>query len=74
MLLSRLPITAPDLPDRPSPAPTPLTLTRRLAPQWPEGPRCEAWLHAIALLPEAAHYRVMVVGGGSYLPAQAGGG
>ena len=67
VLLSRLPITAPDLPDRPSPAPTPLTLTycSRLSGQ--KGPRCEAWLHAIALLPEAAQYRVMVVGGGSYL-------
>ena len=51
VLLSRLPITAPDLPDRPSPAPTPLTLTycSRLSGQ--KGPRCEAWLHAIALLP-----------------------
>lgn len=45
----------------------PLTLAycARLSSQ--KGPRCEAWLRAIALLPDAGGYRIRVIGGGSHL-------
>lgn len=65
VLLSRLPIAMPALAQRPAQAPLTLTYCSRISGQ--KGPRCEAWLRAIALLPDAGQYRVMVVGGGSYL-------
>lgn len=34
-----------------------------------KGPRCEAWLEAIARLPGRERYRVLVIGGGSHLKA-----
>lgn len=32
-----------------------------------KGPRCAAWLQAVASLPEAQHFRLQVIGGGSHL-------
>ena len=69
VFLSRLPMEM--LPLEPAQQPRthkpPLTLAyfARLSSQ--KGPRCETWLRAIASLPEPARYRVLVIGGGSYL-------
>lgn len=68
VFLSTLPLVAPTLPDHPLPTSnTPLTLTYCSRLSGLKGPRCEAWLRAIALLPQASRYRVLVVGGGSHL-------
>ena len=50
----------------------PLTLAycARLSSQ--KGPRCEAWLRAIALLPDTDSYRIRVIGGGSHLRSLSG--
>ena len=65
VFLSRLPMALP--PPQPRTHEQPLTLAycARLSSQ--KGPRCETWLKAIASLPEPARYRVLVIGGGSYL-------
>ena len=65
-LLSRLPLPLPT----PQAAARPakrlvLTYCARLSSQ--KGPRCEAWLRAIALLPRRGDFEVRVIGGGSHL-------
>lgn len=68
VVLSHLPIVSPKLPERPmrqNEERLTLTYCSRLSGQ--KGPRCEAWLRAIALLPTASQYRIVVLGGGSYL-------
>lgn len=68
VLLSSLPLVSPTVPDRPSPGSSaPLTLAYCSRLSGLKGPRCEAWLRAIALLPKATPYRVLVIGGGSHL-------
>lgn len=65
VLLSRLPITTPAQTARLNSDPLTLAYCSRLSGQ--KGPRCESWLRAIASLPNPTQYRVMVIGGGSYL-------
>lgn len=65
-LLSRLPLVLPPMraPHDPS---QPLTLTYCSRLSGNKGPRCAAWLQAVASLPEAQHFRLQVIGGGSHL-------
>ncbi len=65
VLLSRLPIDAPPARTHRPGAPLRLAYCSRLSAQ--KGPRCEAWLRAIATLPERAECKVLVIGAGSYL-------
>ncbi|MBB5204118.1 glycosyltransferase involved in cell wall biosynthesis [Inhella inkyongensis] len=65
VLLSRLPIAAPLLAPR-GQGPLTLAYCSRMSGQ--KGPRCAAWLRAVASLPEAQEFKVRVIGGGSYLP------
>jgi len=65
VLGSRLPITIPALRERRADQPITLGYCSRLSGH--KGPRCEAWLEAIARLPERQRYRVLVIGGGSHL-------
>lgn len=64
VLLSRLPIAPPAMPKHEPDRPITLAYCSRLSGN--KGPRCETWLRAIALLPEASCYRILVLGGGSY--------
>lgn len=68
MCLSRLPLNLPLNSPEHRAADGPLTLTycARLSSQ--KGPRCEAWLRAIASLPRLRAHRLLVIGGGSHLP------
>ena len=65
VLLSRLPLPAPELRAR-QPGPLTLAYCSRMSGQ--KGPRCAAWLRAVASLPDAKSFKVRVIGGGSYLP------
>jgi glycosyltransferase involved in cell wall biosynthesis len=65
VLLSRLPIEAQPARTRAAGAPLSLGYCSRLSGL--KGPRCEAWLQAIASLPERDHCKVLVIGGGSHL-------
>ncbi|MDC8784486.1 glycosyltransferase [Roseateles koreensis] len=70
IFLSRLPLQRPVAPLARSGGATPETVVRlaycsRLSGS--KGPRCEAWLKAVALLPDHASYRLRVMGGGSQL-------
>lgn len=67
-LLSRLPLAAAPL-RAPYQAGQPLVLSycSRLSGQ--KGPRCGAWLQAVASLPNAAQFHLQVIGGGSHLAA-----
>lgn len=65
-LLSRLPLVMPAPVPPPDPA-RPLTLTYCSRLSGNKGPRCGAWLQAVASLPRAASLQVQVIGGGSHL-------
>ncbi len=66
VLLSRLPIDpVPARRQRRAGAALTLAYVARLSGQ--KGPRCEAWLQAIATLPERDRCKVLVIGDGSYL-------
>lgn len=67
VLGSRLPIDMPALRERRADGPITLGYCSRLSGH--KGPRCEAWLEAIARLPGRERYRVLVIGGGSHLQA-----
>ncbi len=66
VLGSKLPVAMPPLRQRAVPS-KPITLGYCSRLSGSKGPRCEAWLEAIALLPEPNRFRVLVIGGGSYL-------
>jgi hypothetical protein len=65
---SNLPVVMPPLRDRTGRT-DPITLGYCSRLSGSKGPRCQAWLEAIALLPEPARFRVLVIGGGSHLAA-----
>ena len=65
VLLSRLPIAIPAPRQRTSNAPLKLAYCSRLSGG--KGPLCEAWLQAVAALPEHERYKLLVMGGGNYL-------
>ena len=65
VVLSRLPLALPPQLPRTHQQPLTLAYCARLSSQ--KGPRCETWLKAIASLPAPTGYRVLVIGGGSYL-------
>lgn len=65
VFLSRLPIVIPEPRQRVPGAPLTLAYCSRMSSS--KGPRAEAWLHAVASLPEATQYKLLVIGGGSYL-------
>ena len=67
VLGSRLPVEMPPLRQRSGTVPLTLGYCSRLSGK--KGPRCEAWLEAIARLPGRERYRVLVIGGGSHLEA-----
>jgi len=63
--LSRLPIDVQPARARAAGAPLTLGYCSRLSGL--KGPRCQAWLQAIATLPEREHCKVLVIGGGGHL-------
>lgn len=65
VLGTRLPLAMPPLPTRTPTKRLTLGYCSRLSGH--KGPRCEAWLRAIALLPQAQQHHVLVIGGGSHL-------
>lgn len=65
-LLSRLPLALPAL-RAPHDSAQPLTLSYCSRLSGSKGPRCAAWLQAVASLPDAGRLRVQVIGGGSHL-------
>ncbi len=67
VLGSRLPVEMPALRERSGAAPLTLGYCSRLSGK--KGPRCQAWLEAIARLPGRERCRVLVIGGGSHLEA-----
>lgn len=67
-LLSRLPLQAGALrPPYQAGQPLVLSYCSRLSGQ--KGPRCGAWLQAVASLPDASALQLQVIGGGSHLAA-----
>lgn len=66
VLASRLPLALPPLNARGT-GKGPLTLAYCSRLSGHKGPRCEAWLRAIALIPGHQALRAMVIGGGSHL-------
>lgn len=65
IFLSRLPIVIPEPRQRVPGIPLTLAYCSRMSGS--KGVRAEAWLQAVASLPEPSQYKLLLIGGGSYL-------